>query len=213
MCTCYHLLMTRQLPATCTECGKSFVLTTKARIDTYHRSGRTYCTTTCRDVWVKRDRSQRMAQTNRRHASARMTERNPMRVKATREKMSATLRRIKHKPRQRGGNSAPTPLPQHTLAQHLGWPTEVVVTPSDGARPYHYKADIAHPTMKVCVEVDGPSHFPLSRQRSDKRRDERLASAGWLTFRFSNQDAMERTAECARTVLSTTSRWSPRTPT
>lgn len=85
--------------------------------------------------------------------------------------------------------------------------------PKDGEMPYHYNADIAHPSMMVCVEVDGGSHFGLDRQASDRRRDERLSRAGWLTFRFSNQEAMERTAECAATVLSTTSKWKARTPT
>lgn len=138
---------------------------------------------------------------------------NPMARAEVREKMSATLKRIGHKPRAQGGNGASLPEPQRMMAEHLGWPTEAIVAPGDGERPYHYKLDIAHPTMKVCVEIDGGSHFSLARQASDRRRDERLSRLGWLTFRFSNREAMERTAECARTVLSTTSKWKARTPT
>lgn len=188
-------------------------LTTKPKIDVWRRSGRAYCTPEHRDEWVRADRSARMARTNRMHASARMTERNPMHDPATRAKMAASLRRVGHRPRVRGGNGSPVPYPQQGLADFLGWPVEVTITPGDGQRPYHYSADIAHPTMRVCVEVDGGSHSALDRQSSDRRRDERLSAAGWLTFRFSNQDAMERTEECARTVLSTTSRWTARTPT
>ena len=194
-------------------CSASVLLTDRNKINAWLRSGRTYCSTEHRDEWVSRNSSERMARTNRKHASARMRERNPMHREESRQKMSATLRRIEHRPRSRGGNGAPVPEPQQRLADFLGWPTEVVIAPGDGERPYHYKADCAHPSMRVCVEVDGGSHFARDRQLSDRRRDERLSAAGWLTFRFSNEEAMERTAECAATVLSTTSKWKARTPT
>lgn len=142
-----------------------------------------------------------------------MRERNPMHRPESRAKMAATLKAIGHKPNSRGGNGKEITPAQRRLANLLGWPTEVVIAPGDGQRPYHYKVDIAHPSMKVCVELDGGSHYSLARQASDRRRDERLASLGWLTFRFWNGDAMEHTEECARTVLSTTSKWRPRTPT
>ena len=204
----YRLLMTRTL--TCTECGTLFEESRKAKLDSWKRSDRAYCRDACRDAWVSRDRSERMARTNRAHASERMRRKNPMHSAETRVKMSETLKRIGHKPRERGGNGSATPEPQKRLAEFLGWRTEFTIIPSDGARPYHYKADIVHPTMKVCVEVDGGSHFSLDRQSCDRRRDERLRSLGWLVFRFSNQEAMERTAECAQTVLSTTLKWTPR---
>ena len=152
-----------------------------------------------------------MARTNRAHASTRMRERNPMHRPESRAKMAATLRAIEHKPRLRGGNGSPMPAAQQALAEILGWPTEVIYTTRTGAPPWHYKLDIVHPTMKVCVEVDGGSHF--GRRDSDDRRDALLRSRGWLVFRFSNQDATERTEECAREVLSTTSKWRARTPT
>lgn len=200
--------MTRTL--VCTECGTEFQESRKGKIDSWRRSGRAYCRDECRDAWVGRDRSERMARTNREHASKRMRERNPMHREESRAKMAASLKVIGHKPRFRGGNGKPTPEPQRALAEFLGWPTEFVIVPRDGERPYHYKADIVHPSMKVCVEVDGGSHCSRDRQDSDRRRDERLRSLGWLVFRFSNRDAMERTEECARTVLSTTSKWTPR---
>lgn len=152
-----------------------------------------------------------MARTNRAHASARMRERNPMHQPAVRAKMSATLREIGHKPRVRGGNGSPMPIGQRALADLLGWPTEVIYPTRTGHAPWHYKLDIAHPAMRVCVEVDGGSHF--GRRDSDDRRDALLRSRGWLVFRFSNRDAMERTEDCAREVLSTTSKWRARTPT
>lgn len=130
----------------------------------------------------------------------------------TREKVAATLREVGHEPRARGGNGTPIPGPQRVLAKALGWETEFVVAPSDGQRPYHYKLDIAEPEQRVCVEVDGGSHGPLARQAADAKRDRRLRACGWSVFRFSNQDAMERTEECVRTVLSTTWKSTRRTP-
>lgn len=202
----------------CTWCGKPVNMPDEPRhrFDNWRRTGRAFDTEACRQAWVSQDSSQRMTRTNRAHRAdivARMTSHNPMAREDVREKMKATLVEIGHRPRTRGGNGKPTPEPQRVMAQYLGWPTEAIVAPGDGERPYHYKLDIAHPTMKVCVEIDGGSHFSLSRQESDRRRDERLSRLGWLTFRFSNQEAMERTAECARTVMSTTSKWKARTPT
>lgn len=133
-----------------------------------------------------------------------------MRDPATREKMAASLRAIGHRPPRRGGNGTPMPVAQRMLADLLDWPTEVIYRTNMGQPPWHYKLDIAHPTMKVCVEVDGGSH--AGRKDADDRRDMLLRSRGWLVFRFSNRDAMERTEDCAREVLSTTSKWKERTP-
>jgi hypothetical protein len=174
---------------------------------------RVYCSPMCRDARRSRESSERMARTNRRHASARMKARNPMREPEARAKMAATLREIKHAPRVRGGNGTPLPAGQRALADLLGWPTEETYRTETGEPPWHYKLDIAHPAMKVCVEVDGGSHYSISRQEADARRDALLRSRGWLVFRFSNRAAMERTADCAREVLSTTSKWRVRTPT
>lgn len=198
-------------PPPCTECGNPAALDTKNKRDRWRRVGRAYCTDACRDAWTRRDASARMARTNRAHASARMRARNPMRDPDARARMAASLRG--HGPRERGGNGKPLPAGQVALAAWLGWPTEVTYTTSTGHRPWHYRLDVAHPTMRVCVEVDGPSHGSRSRCDSDGRRDALLISRGWQVFRFSNRDAMERTADCAREVLSTTSKWRARTPT
>jgi hypothetical protein len=203
--------MTRSHETRCTECGEPVTLTDRNKIAAWRRSDRAYCSDKHRDAWVRRDSSQRMARTNREHASARMKARNPMRNPETRAKMAATLREVGHKPRERGGNGKPLPAGQRALADLLGWPTEVVYPTRTGERPFHYKLDIAHPAMKVCVEVDGGSHW--SRRKADDRRDALLRSRGWLVFRYSNRDAMERTTDCAREVLSTTSKWKARTPT
>lgn len=201
--------------APCTQCGVSVRLADQPRhrLTIWRDRGRAYCSDACRDVWTSARSAEVLAETNRQHASEHMKLNNPMANVETRAKMAATLKRVGHAPTFRGGNGTQMPEPQAKLAALFGWPTEVVWAPKDGDRPYHYKMDIAHPTMRVCVEVDGGSHYSRERQESDARRDARMAIAGWLVFRFSNQEAMERTAECVQAVLSTTSRWRERIPT
>jgi hypothetical protein len=199
--------------AACAECGRMVLLTERGKIGTWKSSGRTFCDQACVLATRRRESSERMSQTNRRYASARMLERNPMHNPETRAKMAATLREAGRGPKFRGGNGKPIPEPQRRLAEMLGWPTEVTIVPRDGQMPWHYKADLAHPAMRVLVEVDGGSHCSLARRESDARRNARLAGLGWLTFRFSNRDAMERTAECVQMVLSTTSKWKLRVRT
>ena len=147
-----------------------------------------------------------MAETNRKHASERMRRNNPMRNEESRRKMSNTLKAIGHKPNQRGGNGNPPTTPQALLASILQWPTEVVITPSDGKRPYHYRVDIGNTALMIAVEVDGASHSSQVRQESDRRKDSRLRSLGWKVFRFSNLEVMEHSADCAQRVLSSTLR-------
>jgi hypothetical protein len=108
-----------------------------------------------------------------------------------------------------GGNGKGMTVPQSMLADALQWPVEFVVktgaTKGDG-RPFHYKLDIAHPLLKVAVEVDGRSHRSMTVRQSDARKDLFLKSSGWTVLRFSNQQVMDDLAGCVQMVLSTTSR-------
>lgn len=215
---CYRLRMTRQrerVQAPCTGCGVTVELSEQPRhrLQMWRNAGRAYCSDDCRDKIKNAISSATASRTNRAHASSRMRRNNPMARPEVRAQVSETLRRINHKPRARGGNGKPIPEPQRKLAELLGWPTEVVVAPRDGQLPYHYKLDMAHPSRMIYIEVDGQSHMPLARRASDERRRQRLVSLGWIELRFSNQEAMERTAECARTAWSTTLRSKERTPT
>lgn len=157
-----------------------------------------------------------MASTNRRYASGRMTERNPMHRPETRAKVQAALKAMGHRPVVRGGNGQGPSEPQRLLAALLGWPMEVVVR--TGAKrgdgwPFHYKLDIANPAAMVAVEVDGGSHQSIDRQSQDRRKEAFLVGRGWTVLRFSNRAVMADTAGCARTVLSTTSKLLGPTPT
>ena len=199
---------------TCSWCNGDAPITAKHRKDMYRKTGRAYCSDECRDKWVRRNAAETMAATNRRYASRRMTEHNPMARAGVREKVSDSLRARGWKPKVRGGNGCgPTP-PQLALSEALGWPMEVVVAtkvPRGQGYPTNYKLDLAHPSLKVAIEVDGNSHH--SRREIDRKKDDFLRGRGWIVLRFTNREVTERLADCVRAALSTTSRLRAPTPT
>lgn len=183
----------------CSECGTIVRAVTKTDMDTARR-GRAYCSEECKVQYLRRLSSETMARTNRRDASTRMRERNPMREESSRQKMASTLRAIGHRPTPGGNGNGPT-VPQLTMANALGegWIMEYPV--KTGLRwPPCYKVDIGHPGMKIAVELDGGSHATLSRKAEDAVRDERLRGVGWTVLRFKNTEAMERLSECLSTI-------------
>ena len=196
----------KTIPTTCIQCGTLVIAKGRQMLEQYRR-GRVYCSEVCRDQFLQEFRSKTMKQTNISHQvqfSNRMKENNPMTDANVREKCSQTLKQIGWKPPIRGGNGKPAPKAQQYLSNRLGWPMEVIVP--IGRRPNyptHYKIDIADQKNKIAIEVDGGSHYSLSRREQDRKKDAFLESHGWKVFRFSNQQVMERFEECVQTVLST----------
>jgi hypothetical protein len=85
----------------------------------------------------------------------------------------------------RGGNGAPATKAQASLADALGWPTEVPV--ATGVKGWHTALlDIAHPDLKVAVECDGRSHTTKIQQERDGRKDKMMTALGWVMLRFPN---------------------------
>lgn len=157
-----------------------------------------------------------MAERNRRDAPERMRKMNPMRHAGTMEKVSATLKRIGHKPTIRGGNGSAASAPVELLASALGWNTEIAVGVKN-ARALGlatcYKIDIGSPRLMIGIEVDGGSHMLLERQAQDRKKVAFLSSEGWTVLRFWNKDVMADLNKCVETVLSTISRQKAPTPT
>jgi len=120
-------------------------------------------------------------------------------------KVSNSTRRAMHDPeiRQRhlaglkglavnikGGNGQPlTPFISCLWShlQPLGWKLEhVIKTRGHGTEhnpPFNYKADFAHPTAKVVLEADGPSHNNLRQQLKDRKKTRVLQALGWKVIR------------------------------
>jgi hypothetical protein len=109
----------------------------------------------------------------------------------------------------RGGNGRGPTQPQMLLACALGWPMEVAVSTmrtNDPAVPNAYKIDIANPTLKVAIEVDGNSHKTAKRRVEDAKKDRVLCGLGWTVLRFWNEAVMADLNACVQTVLSTISK-------
>lgn len=128
--------------------------------------------------------------------AARMRARNPMREPETRAKVSATLKAIGHKPRDRGGNGKPLSEAHSALLTALNlyhgdfWIPDFSVATGWGGG-HHYLIDCARPDWMIAIEVDGGSHATLARQESDRQKDAFLRSQGWSVFRRSNAEAIE----------------------
>ena len=193
----------------CAECGNAFTVLSGTKDSWKSERPRAYCSKECSHRAHSRRSSERMSQTNRKYASARMKANNPMKRTEVREKVALALRDIGHKPRIQGGNGKPLSVPQQRLADALGWKTEWVyrtgLTPAEGY-PRHYKIDIAHPSQKIAIEVDGTGHTALKLRARDAKKQALLEGDGWLVLRFTNRAVMDDLGECVRTVMSTISR-------
>ena len=147
-----------------------------------------------------------MSKTNKKYASERMKTNNPMKRAEVREKVSTTLRIMNWKPKVRGGNGkGPTPA-QLLLASSLGWDMEYVVCTGhyrDGSGyPTNYKIDIANPTLKIAIEVDGFSHGTIKRKMQDMKKEEFLTGLGWKVLRFKNKEILENLSDCLEKIQS-----------
>jgi hypothetical protein len=109
-----------------------------------------------------------------------------------------------------GGNGKGLTVPQRLLAQRLAWPTEYVVATGEGWKPEHYKLDLAEPTLRIAVEVDGQSHRSKKVAAADARKDRWLREHGWSVLRFWNSQIMDDfetvVAEIMEAVMSSTSK-------
>lgn len=186
----------------CSVCGEEIENPTKYQKYKFKKDGRVYCSPECGKEYARKISSITMAKTNRKYASERMKKNNPMKNPLVREKVSAKLKAIGHKPKIRGGNGQVT-IPQLLLATALGWEMEVPVkTLGKEGCPTSYKIDIANPTLKIGIEVDGNSHCSLERQAEDKKKTECLTSLGWNIVRFKNEEVLNNLSGCIDKVVS-----------
>ena len=130
---------------------------------------------------------------------------NPMKNAEIRAKVSATLKKINHQPKTRGGNGRGATIPQKMLANALGWQMEYAVKtekPRGSGYPTCYKVDIANPEHKIAIEVDGSSHQALERQMQDKKKEALLISKGWKVIQFKNLGVIDNLEKCVQKVMS-----------
>ena len=144
-------------------------------------------------------------------SSKRMTDKNPMLNKETRNKVSETLKRIGHKPIKQGGNGRGNTTEQQLLYDELIKINESFVCEyifktkgfnKDKIYPNHYKIDIASEELMLAIEIDGTSHNSLKVKECDKKKTNLLISQGWKVLRLSNSQIQKELKNCAQVVMS-----------
>ena len=198
----------------CAQCGKNFELNHaqnwKAATG---KTDRFFCSRGCATQWKHANsealKTSLSSESKRNKAREALAQNNWLQTpEAVEKNRQARLARKSNsrKISKRGGNGADMAVPQKMLADALQWRTEHVVTTGatkGSGRPYHYRLDMAHPELKIAVEVDGRSHNWEKIKESDARKDAFLASSGWIVLRFSNTAVMDDLAGCVQTVTST----------
>lgn len=198
----------------CRNCGKTVEIVTNYQRDRTKNPGWVHCSTECAKEFHRKTSSKTAARTNRKYASKRMTAKNPMKSETSRLKMQRTLVDMGHKPKVRGGNGTGNTVPQDKMigllkAHFQGIESEYIFPtkiPRGMGFPTHYKIDIAIPSLRIAIEIDGMSHASIVRQKADARKDSLLQERGWIVSRFSNKEVMTNGVMCVRAVLSTTSK-------
>lgn len=203
----------------CSVCGKEIEVSGQ-KLSYYKKTNRVYCSKTCSKIFCSAVSSKTMARTNRRYASARMKKNNPMYKEESREKMKASLKRIQHSPKIRGGNGKPpteAELKLFDIFGGIGFHLQCIVKTGhyrDGSGfPAHYKIDCGNPVLKIGIETDGASHCSLKRKAQDQKKDAFLIGLGWRVFRFTNQEIFQNINEIMITIMSTISKLKTQTPT
>lgn len=184
----------------CAWCGEPILLSGRKGLE-QARTGRGYCCEDHKRQWVSRASSERMARTNRIHASERMRNNNPMRDDAARERMCASMKG--RAPKVRAGNGCAT-VPQLAVSKAIGWPIEVAIKTGKGRSsgfPSCYKVDVGNDTLRIAIEVDGGSHNTIKRKLEDKKKDDFLASLGWTVLRFTNKQCNENLPSVIATIM------------
>lgn len=141
-----------------------------------------------------------------------------------RAKMSATMKRIGHKPQVRGGNGTGMTEPQARLYHALkdlgievkdeyGISTRTIPDWRERKYPWAYKSDLGIAEVKLSIEIDGEDHCLKKQRALDEKKTNCLNMLGWKVLRFSNQEVMENLEACVQTVTSTISKLKSTTTT
>ncbi len=200
----------------CEWCGRKYIQKTKSQPTRF-------CDRSCSAQWrmsrpeyVKTLDTEHRRETSRRNmrkmrrrpdvqkklAKHLASKNNPFRDPRTSAKAQAVLREQGYR-HLNGGNGRGASVPQKLLASRLGWPMEHAVStkPRPPGYPTHYKIDIAEPTLKIAIEVDGWSHLIKSIKVKDAKKDRFLRRRGWKVLRFTNQTVLNKTDKVVDQVL------------
>lgn len=76
----------------------------------------------------------------------------------------------------------------------------------------HFIIDFYCPKAKLCIEIDGPSHYESGQKEYDDARTKFLEELGYKVIRFTNDDVrynihavVDRIIEAVKTIINTPS--------
>lgn len=195
-------------PRNCEYCGQSFVVKCVQAAKTR------FCGRSCSAKWrMRQPEHVAKVHTKETHAkigrkvsawlrttpkgqahSRRFAAIKPMTMPGMRARVSATLRRMGHRPPWTGGKGRRLTTPQRLLWTALGpaWEAEyaVGVKPRRPDMPSCYFIDLACPERKIAIEVDGATHCTQAVKDADARKTAYLQSFGWTVLRFWNKEIL-----------------------
>lgn len=117
----------------------------------------------------------------------------------------------------RGGNGKMT-VPQEMIANRMRLPMEWVI-PTRAVRgrfeslPDSYKVDLAVPSVRLAIEIDGKTHTTAKWRFLDRRKTAVLRALGWSVLRFWNEEVLTSPGTVAATIACMISRLKARTAT
>lgn len=137
----------------------------------------------------------------------RMTNANPSQRPEVREKIGAALRG-RPAPHLNGGNGhgpTTTQLLLFSLLAPLGFEMESGIKLGKGSKtiwPGGIRFDLALPSERLGVELDGLSHNGHAVRERDARKMRLATERGWRVVRFKNAEILENLAHCVETIQS-----------
>ncbi len=105
--------------------------------------------------------------------------------------------------KERGGNGKGYTKHQKFLYDEINtkiggcWEMEGVVVTGKKMKelynsPHHYKIDIFNETEKICIEIDGKSHYSKERKLQDLKKEKVLKDLGYTIIRYRNEDIFKK---------------------
>ena len=98
----------------------------------------------------------------------------------------------------RGGNGQLTPE-QRSLAEATGFVTEFSI-PTGNPSWKSARVDLAHPALKIAIEVDGASHHTKKQRNRDRRKRAMIEVLGWVMLRLWNSQITEDLETVKKTI-------------
>jgi uncharacterized membrane protein len=197
--SCQGTTKLKRITRTCPQCHAEF--------EVIPSSKKTHCSKSCdrRRLWSDpagrakfQDAMATKSETQIQVASERMKRMNK---NADFRKKSDDGKRGKGFVGERGGNGTLT-REQIALVEATGYIPEYPV-PTGNPKWRCALMDLANPSLKIAVEVDGKTHLCRQQQNRDRIKERMLERLGWVVLRFTNEEVNEdinRVVEVIRSV-------------